>query len=309
MAREIKKEQGFLDALFGIPEKEVIYEDGRKIGEVRQETTLLGDRIERVYDAEGNKVLETRQEKSWLWGDVKITSDTTGNIISKQKEASGGVEIKTYDHEGSLETQTVHERSFLGLGSDKDITRNKEGKIISIIQHEEDWLGRPVYVEYKDSGEINRVTGQDSGGKRIRISHHKRNLAEIVGGGMKREGNKTEKQITQTDNYEPYTGVQKTQETPFSLRRLAYFTILFSGIFLIVGCPVKSYLDQRYRGEILRQAVRVADENKNGIVEVSEVKKVHRTLGFKWKEENYEWYEGRFRDAWGALTFLTTEQI
>ena len=58
MVREIKKEQGLLDALFGIPEKEIIYEDGRKIGEVRQETTLLGDRIERVYDAEGNKVLD-----------------------------------------------------------------------------------------------------------------------------------------------------------------------------------------------------------------------------------------------------------
>ena len=60
MVREIKKEQGLLDALFGIPEKEIIYEDGRKIGEVRQETTLFGNPIERVYDTNGNKVLKGR---------------------------------------------------------------------------------------------------------------------------------------------------------------------------------------------------------------------------------------------------------
>ena len=114
---------------------------------------------------------------------IRGITEALSNEIVNLEQFTSNLELKQIeltDKENSLnarekslvnrESVLLNKKSSIEL-RDKDITRNKEGKIISIIQHEEDWLGRPVYVEYKDSGEINRVTGQDSGGKRIRISH------------------------------------------------------------------------------------------------------------------------------------------
>ncbi|MEK6819859.1 MAG: hypothetical protein AABY03_01520 [Nanoarchaeota archaeon] len=313
MVREIKKEQGLLDALFGIPEKEVIYEDGRKIGEIRQETTLFGDHVGRVYDTGGNKISETRQEKDWLGRDVRVTCDTKGNIISKQKETSEGTRIEQYDDKGRLKTITEHKKGL--FGGNVDITRDENFKVTSRTEYETDWLGRPIYMEYKDSGKVDQITGQDLDGKRIRVSHNKRNLAKIAGESRKRriESKKNEmaEQITYTDNYSPDIIGQKAQEAPFSLKQFIYPAIFLAGVSLIVGCPIKSYLDHEYRGKILRQVIEVADENKNRIIEMFELKKVHETLGIKYQDEFYEFYEkGSFSGgALGALTFLTDEQM
>ncbi|MEK6898369.1 MAG: hypothetical protein AABX28_03365 [Nanoarchaeota archaeon] len=312
MVREIKKEQGLLDALFGIPEKEVIYEDGKKIGEIRQETTLFGDHVERVYDTRENKISETRQEKDWLGRDVKTTSDSRGNIISTQKETSEGTIIKQYDDNGKLRSTTKHEKRT--FGNNVDITRDENFKVTNRTEYETDWLGRPIYVEHKDSGEVDQITGQDLDGKRIRVSHNKRNLAKIAGESRERriesKKNGMAEQITHTDNYSPDIIGQKAQEAPFSLKQFIYPAIFLAGISLIVGWPIKSYLDYEYRGKILRQVIKVADENKNGIIEMFELKKVHETLGIKYKDEFYGFYEKRSSgEVWGALSFLTDEQM
>lgn len=316
MTREIKKEQGLFDALFGIPEKEVIYEDGEKIGEIRQETTLFGDRVERVYDAEENEILETRQEKDWLGRDVKVTSDSRGNIISTQKETSEGTIIDQYDDNGKLRSTTEHKRKI--LGGNVDTTRDENFKVTSRTEYETDLFGRPVYVEYKKGGEVDQITGQDLDGRTIRISHHRRNLAKIVGEDRKRKTieskkNETAEQTIYTDNYYSNGRDQKKQETPFiSLKPFIYPLILLSGLFLIVGCPIKSYLDHQQRGKITRQVIEVADENRNGLIEMFELKRVHETLGIKYQDEFYEFYERRssiYGGVWGALTFLTDEQM
>lgn len=314
MVKEIKREKGFLDELFGDPGKEVIYEDGRKIAEIRQETTLFGDRVERVYDMGGNKISETRQEKDWLGRDVKVTSDSRGNIISTQKEIDSGTLIKHYDDKGKLRGTTEHQKGI--FGGNVDINRDKNFKVTSRTEYETDWHGRPVYVEYKKGKEVDQITGQDLEGRTIRVSHNKRNLAKIVGEDRKRrtiESKKNEmaEQTIHTDNYYSNGRDQKKQEMPFSLRSLISPSILLAGIFLIVGYPIKSYLDHEYRGKILRQAIEVADENKNGFIEMSELKKVHGTLGLNYKNEFYEFYEKRSFSggAWGALTFLTNEQM
>ena len=106
-----------------------------------------------------------------------------------------------------------------------------------------------------------------------------------------------EKQINQTDNSWSDIDGRKTQKTCFSLREF----ILLAGISLIVGYPVKSYLDHKYWGKIYHQAVRVADENKNGIVEVSE-------LWMVW-EEIFFWSSWGWRGGIDFFNYWTNRAI
>ncbi|MBI2507978.1 hypothetical protein HYV89_03420 [Candidatus Woesearchaeota archaeon] len=70
MTKEIRTESG---GLFGV-DKQVIYEDGIRVGEVRHETEgFFSERpVDKTYDNEGNLVSETRQEAGgFLGGDAK----------------------------------------------------------------------------------------------------------------------------------------------------------------------------------------------------------------------------------------------
>lgn len=93
MADEIRKEETWLG--FG-PTKEVIYRDGEKIGEVKHETTWLGEPVTRAIDNEGNPISETRIEKTWL--------------------GLGPTVQRTYDPNGQLKHETRREETLLGFG-------------------------------------------------------------------------------------------------------------------------------------------------------------------------------------------------
>jgi hypothetical protein len=78
--KEVKKETDRLGN-----EKWVIYKDGKKVGESKQETGFLGDKKLVTYDTEGRKVSETKHEKDWLQKDVDRTYDTSGRKISETR--------------------------------------------------------------------------------------------------------------------------------------------------------------------------------------------------------------------------------
>jgi hypothetical protein len=60
VTKEIRKEKDWLGN-----EKEVIYEDGEKTGEIHNEETLFGAPVKREYDNEGRRVSETRHEHTF----------------------------------------------------------------------------------------------------------------------------------------------------------------------------------------------------------------------------------------------------
>lgn len=73
--KEIKKEMDYRR----LEEKWVIYEDGKKVGETRQER---GKQV--TYDADGQKVSETRVEGGLL-GEKFVTYDTYGQKVSETR--------------------------------------------------------------------------------------------------------------------------------------------------------------------------------------------------------------------------------
>ncbi|MFA6461645.1 MAG: hypothetical protein WCV90_05210 [Candidatus Woesearchaeota archaeon] len=66
--------------------KEVIYENGKKIGETRHETSLFGQPRDRTYDTSGKLVSETRTRDTVFSGPVSKTYDTNGNCISETRK-------------------------------------------------------------------------------------------------------------------------------------------------------------------------------------------------------------------------------
>ena len=107
---EIKTERG----LFGLgEEKEVIYEDEKKIGEIKQETTWCGEKIKNTYGEDGQKVSETRREEGWWGRSIEVTRDNHGQVIREKTHAPEGIIIRNYDAQKNLETITTHEKRIL----------------------------------------------------------------------------------------------------------------------------------------------------------------------------------------------------
>lgn len=79
--QEIKTETGFWG-----DRKEVIYEDGKKIGETRHETNLFGQPRDRTYDTSGNRVSETITKDTFFSGPVSKTYDSSGNCVSETRQ-------------------------------------------------------------------------------------------------------------------------------------------------------------------------------------------------------------------------------
>lgn len=124
MSREIRKEHDWWD-LFGNSEKEVVYEDGHRVGEVRTEETLLGfgPNVQRTYDNDGQLISETRNEET-LCGfgpNVQRTYDTEGERISETRNEEtllgfGPTVQRTYDTEGHRVSEILREATLAGFG-------------------------------------------------------------------------------------------------------------------------------------------------------------------------------------------------
>ena len=120
MSEEIRKETDFWGN-----EKEVIYKDGNKVGEIRREETFfgLGPSVKREYDNAGNKVGETRREET-LFGlgpTVDRTYAPDGEQISETRKEQtlfglGPQVERSYDKQGRLLSETRYEKTFLGFG-------------------------------------------------------------------------------------------------------------------------------------------------------------------------------------------------
>ena len=113
MAKEIRKEKDWLGR-----EKEVIYEDKEKIGEIREEKTFWGKSVKREYNAGGEQVSETKPEHTWTGKPVDRTySADTGERLSEtrhERTLSGKLVDTTYNDSGELISETRRERTFFG---------------------------------------------------------------------------------------------------------------------------------------------------------------------------------------------------
>jgi hypothetical protein len=133
VSKEIRKETDWLGR-----EKEVIYEDGEKTGEVRSETTFFGTPVKREYDSDGERVSETRHEHT----------------------LSGTPVDRTYDPDGERKSETRHEHTF--FNSPIDRTYDNEGELIAETRRERTFFGTPVNRVYAREGPTASVPN-DSG--------------------------------------------------------------------------------------------------------------------------------------------------
>lgn len=126
--KEIRKEIDWLGR-----EKDVIYEDGKKVGETRHETNLWGTPVDRTYDNDGKRVSETTHETTFFGTSKEVTRDTRGKKLSEteyeEKLFGGKRGVIRQDGKkiGELETrksffgerkQVLHEK-----GRNVDLTR------------------------------------------------------------------------------------------------------------------------------------------------------------------------------------------
>lgn len=142
MSREIRKETDFLGN-----EKEVIYENGSKVGYIKEEQTLcgLGQTVKREYDNAGNKVSETRREHTLL--------------------GLGPTVDRTYSPDGERLSETRKEETFFGLGPRVERSYDEKGNIIAEARYKKTFFGlgptvkRIEYVEQGQSTNPNKGSG------------------------------------------------------------------------------------------------------------------------------------------------------
>jgi len=112
VGKEIKKETDWLGN-----EKEVIYEDNEKVGEIRNETTFWGTEVKREYNPEGERVSETRHEHTVFGTPVDRTYNPDGERISETRHEHtifGTPVDRTYDTDKDLLSETKRETTFWG---------------------------------------------------------------------------------------------------------------------------------------------------------------------------------------------------
>ena len=185
MGKEIKKETDFWGN-----KKDVIYEDGNKIGETKKETSFWGNEKEVTYDNDGNKVSTTTHEDSFWNGPSSKTYDNDGNLMSETKHEQGFFENRNDIYEdgektGSLETK----HGFLGgrkevLTEDWDNTNRKRNDIdltTRTIRKQEKEESR----EYSSSGSYSS-TSKNNLEKRLRDPQKGiiTNATGTLGGGV-----------------------------------------------------------------------------------------------------------------------------
>lgn len=102
-------------SLFG-NEKEVHYEDGKKVGETKYRETFWGGKVQDHFDSSGNKIGETRREEK-LFSDKAVHYNTKGDKIgyTKNDKTIFGNEIqKHYDQSGKQTGKSTYEEGLFG---------------------------------------------------------------------------------------------------------------------------------------------------------------------------------------------------
>ena len=97
-------------------EKEVHYEDGKKVGETRFRETFWGNKVQDHYDASGNKIGETRKEEG-LFGDKAVHYDADKNKIGYTKDDKtffGNKIQRHYDKSGKQVGKSHYEEGIFG---------------------------------------------------------------------------------------------------------------------------------------------------------------------------------------------------
>ncbi|MBI2043220.1 hypothetical protein HYT25_02420 [Candidatus Pacearchaeota archaeon] len=294
MVQEIKNEKSFWDILAGNPGKEIITVDGEKVAEIRHETTWTGKPVDRVYTPKGEIVSETKKDTDWLGRDVRVTRDTGGKVISKQTETSSGAVIKRYDGRGKIESTTEHKTKI--LGGSVDVTRDSRGKVVSKTEHITDIYGRPFSLTtYKDERKDDKTSGRNSEGRVVGVSHHKRNLAEIV----KEKG--LEKKVTgesysSSSSEESYSAKNKSSGVIPAILILGVLSFMGYCTYSNIIRPAVNYWNEISReydrmvnelmiyNRLKDKINNVADNNKNKFLDSFEIKQVYEALGLKCNE-------------------------
>lgn len=111
MGKETKKETDFWGN-----EKEVHYEDGKKVGETRYRETFWGNKVQDHYNSSGEKTGETRREEG-LFSDKAVHYDSEGKKTgyTKNDETFFGNKIQRhYDPSGHEVGKSHYEEGFFG---------------------------------------------------------------------------------------------------------------------------------------------------------------------------------------------------
>ena len=112
VGKEIRKETDWLGN-----EKEVVYENNEKVGEIRNETTFWGTEVKREYNPDGERVSETRHEQTFFGTPVDRTYNPDGERISETRHEQtffGTPVDRTYDTDDDLLSETKRETTFWG---------------------------------------------------------------------------------------------------------------------------------------------------------------------------------------------------
>lgn len=97
-------------------EKEVHYEDGKKVGETKYRETFWGNKIQDHYDSSGNKTGETRREEG-VFSDKAVHYDADGNRTGYTKNDEtffGDPTHRHYDKFGNQVGKSHYEEGFWG---------------------------------------------------------------------------------------------------------------------------------------------------------------------------------------------------
>jgi hypothetical protein len=128
--------------------------------EIRTEPTLFGGERQVVYE-DGNRVGEIKHEESFL-------HTISGGAIGSEKDVA-------YDNDGNRVSETTHETSLLydlsggAIGTSKSVTRDMRGNKISETRHNQGIFGNRsvIYEDGKKIGTIQKKTGIFGGKKRV----------------------------------------------------------------------------------------------------------------------------------------------
>jgi hypothetical protein len=150
MGKEIKNETNFWGET-----KQVVYEDGDRIGEVRKETTWLGETRQGVYTPDGERVA-TIEPRTDIWGDSyeriadtsgtkigEVTNETSffGEPYRKVVDASGSTIAKIRPTRGGYRIDETATPSSDGSGSSEEYASVSSSTQIKSTSSGAKWFG------------------------------------------------------------------------------------------------------------------------------------------------------------------------
>jgi len=146
MGKEIKRETDWLGR-----EKDVIYEDGVKVGETRREEGISGSAKYVTRDTSGRKVSETKWEEGFFGGKF-VTHDPSGQKLSETRRETDllGRERYVVYQEGQKIGELRKEQGMLDaiFGVQKKVLHETSGKDVDLTT-------RTLREENEETGRIN----------------------------------------------------------------------------------------------------------------------------------------------------------